>query len=250
MPYRRLVVRRGGAAIFAFALLIAASCGGSGTSSSTSGGATATSAAGSSGGTASGSPAAAGPAFGQILTSAKATEYKVTYKLTMTGGGASSSGEQSWFFKPPRARFDFVSTASGQSGIVSIFALPDGAFMCFGSGAAAQCIGMSGLETALQQNPAASFQEALTSHPDQFNGVFVETRQIAGQQANCYDVKPTTVAAGLTDGRFCYSGSGIPLLQRFGAQGGTWTMEATSVSTTVPDSDFNLPATPTIIGRP
>lgn len=248
MPYRRSVVRRGGALVLVFAFMIAASCSGA-TTTTTSGGATATSAAGSPG-AATGSPGASGPAFGQILTAAKTSEYKVTYKLTTTGGGASSTGEQSWYFKPPRARFDFVSTASGQSGTVSIFALPDGAFMCFGSGTAAQCIGMSGLATALQQNPAASFQEALTSRPDQFNGVFVESRQIAGQQANCYDVKPTTAAPGLTEGRFCYSGGGIPLLQRFGAQGGTWTMEATSISTTVPDDDFKLPATPTIIGRP
>ena len=250
MPYRRVVVRRIDALVLAFAVVVGASCGGSTTSTSTTGGAAATSAAGSPGAAASGTPGAAGPSFGQVLTAAKASEYKVTYKLTTTGGGASSTGEQSWFFKPPRARFDFVSTASGQTGTVSIFALPEGAFMCFGSGASAQCIGMSGLETALQQNPAASFQEALTSRPDQFNGVFVETRQIAGQQASCYDVRPTTAAAGLTEGRFCYSAGGIALLQRFGAQGGTWTMEATSVSTTVPDSDFKLPATPTIIGRP
>jgi hypothetical protein len=248
MPYRRRVVREGSALLLAFTMMVV-SCGGSTTTTSTTAGATATSAPGSPG-AATGTPGATGPSFGQVLTAARATEYKVTYRLTATGGGASSSGEQSWFFKPPRARFDFVTTASGQSGTVSIFALPDGAFMCFGSGAAAQCIGMSGLETALQQNPAASFQEALMSRPDQFNGVFAETRQIAGQQANCYDVKPTTAAAGLTDGRFCYSASGIPLLQQFGAQGGTWSMEATSVSTTVADSDFKLPATPTIIGRP
>ncbi|HKY49841.1 MAG TPA: hypothetical protein VJP45_01155, partial [Candidatus Limnocylindria bacterium] len=84
-----------------------------------------------------------------------------------------------------------------------------------------------------------------------WNGVLVETRQIAGQQANCYDVKPVSAGTpGLGEGRFCYSPSGIPLLQRFAAQGGTWSLEATSVSTTVADSDFKLPATPTIIGRP
>jgi len=236
------------------AFVIAASCGGTATSStsgSTSGGATATSAAGSSGGTASGAPVAGGPSFGQILSSAKASEYKVTYKLTASGGAESFSGEQSWFFKPPKARFDFKSSASGQTSTVSLFSLPDGTFMCFGTGATAQCIGMTGLDTALQQNPAALYQESLVQHPDQWNGVLVETRQIAGQQAHCYDVKPVaTATAGLTDGRFCYSTQGILLLQRFAAQGGTWSMEATTLSTTVPDSDFTLPSKPTILGKP
>lgn len=248
MPYRRSVVKRGSAAILVLAFLIAASCGG--TTTSTSGGATPTTAAGSTGGTASGSPAAGAPSFGQILSSSKATEYKVTYTLTATGA-AGSTGQQSWFFKPPKARFDFSSSASGQTSTVSLFSIPDGTFMCFGTGPAAQCVGMTGLDTALQQNPAALFQESLIQHPDQWNGVLVETRQIAGQQAHCYDVKPVgTPAAGLTDGRFCYSPQGIPLLQRFSVAGGTWSMEATTLSTTVPDSDFKLPSTPTILGRP
>jgi hypothetical protein len=65
-------------------------------------------------------------------------------------------------------------------------------------------------------------------------------------------VKPVTAttAVGLTDGRYCYSAQGIPLLQRFGVQGGTWSMEATKLATTVPDSDFELPSKPTILGKP
>ena len=123
--------------------------------------------------------------------------------------------------------------------------------MCFGgAGQTASCIGMTGLDTALQQNPAALYQEALLQHPDQYSGVLVETRQIAGQQASCYDVKSTVASAGLTDGRFCYSSQGIPLLQRFAVQGATWSMEATNLSSTVPDSDFALPSKPTILGKP
>ncbi|MEX2047079.1 MAG: hypothetical protein WEE03_07935 [Chloroflexota bacterium] len=230
-------MKRGGAAVLGFAFLIAASCGG-------------TTATG--GAAASGAPNAGGPSFIEILSSSRASEYKVTYRLTATGGAAGFSGEQSWFFKPPKARFDFSSSASGQTATVSLFALPDGTFMCFGgTGQTAQCIGMTGLDTALQQNPAALFQESMLQHPERFSGVLVETRQVAGQQAHCYDVKPVTATiAGLTDGRFCYSPQGIPLLQRFTAQGGTWSMEATTLSTAVPDADFTLPSKPTILGRP
>ena len=251
MPYRRRVVKRGSSAFLVFAFVIAASCGGSATPTGTTAAtATATNAAVASS-VGSGGPTSGSPSFGQILGAAKASEYKVTYKLTATGGAEGFSGEQSWYFKPPKARFDFTSSTSGQAATISLYALPDGTYMCFGgTGQTAQCIGMSGLDTALQQNPAAAYQEAFIQHPDQFSGVLVETRQIAGQQAHCYDVKASATTAGLTDGRFCYSTQGIPLLQRFAVQGGTWSMEATNLSTTVPDSDFTLPANATILGKP
>jgi hypothetical protein len=254
MPYGGCVVKRGGSAVFAFAFVIAASCGGGTTPTGTAAsGAAATNAAVASGGAASGAPTSGSPSFSQILGSAKASEYKVTYTLTATGGAAGFTGEQSWYSKPPKSRFDFTSGASGQTATVSLFTLPDGVFMCFGgAGQTAQCIGMTGVDTALQQNPAALFQESMTEHPEQWNGVLVETRQIAGQQAHCYDVKPVgpIQGGGLTDGRYCYSAQGIPLLQRFAVQGGTWSMEATKLSTTVPDSDFALPSKPTILGKP
>jgi hypothetical protein len=250
MAYRRRVVKRGSSAVLVFALVIAASCGGTANPSTSAAGATATSAAVASSAS-SGAPSGSSPSFSQIIGAAKASEYKVTYKLTATGGAEGFSGEQSWYFKPPKARFDFTSSVSGQAATISLFALPDGTYMCFGgTGQTAQCIGMSGLDTALQQNPAAAYQESFIQHPDQFSGVLVETRQIAGQQAHCYDVKASATNAGLTDGRFCYSTQGIPLLQRFAVQGGTWSMEATNLSTTVPESDFTLPAKATIIGKP
>jgi hypothetical protein len=247
MPYGDFVVKRGSSAVLVLAFLIGASCGGSAAPAATgTTGATSTNAAVGTGTTASGAPSTAGASFGQILGSARTGEYKVTYKLSAAG-----AGEQAWYFKPPKARFDFSSNVSGQTSIVSIYALPDGTFMCFGgTGVTAQCIGMSGLDTALQQNPAALYQQSMFEHPEQFNAVLVETRQIAGQQAQCFDVKSTVVTATLGDGRFCYGSQGILLLQRFGAGGGPLDMEATSFSTTVPDSDFTLPSKPTILGKP
>jgi hypothetical protein len=235
-------------AALVFALVISASCGGTTPSGTTASSAAARTAAS---GTAAAATSSGSPSFAQILTSAKASEYKVTYKLTATGGTEGFTGEQSWYFKPPRARFDFSSSVSGQTASVSLYSLPDGTYMCFGgTSQAAQCIGMSSLDTALEENPAALYQESFVEHPDQFTGVLVETRQIAGQQAHCYDVKATAVTAVLSDGRFCYSAQGIPLLQRFAVQGGTWSLEATNLSLTVPDSDFTLPAQGTTIGKP
>jgi hypothetical protein len=247
------VVKGGSRPAFAFAFVLAVSCAGATTTSGGAGGnaspggatiAPATASGGSGGGSGA-------PSFKAILASSKLSEYKVTYRLTAIGQSEASSGEQSWYFKGGNARFDFSSAFAGQRTTVSLYALMDGVFMCFGGGAETQCIGMTSLDIALQQNPAALYQESLIQHPDQFSGVLVETRQIAGQRAHCYDVKSLAGAsAALTDGRFCYSTQGIPLLSRFTGQTGTWAMEATSLSTTVPDSAFKLPATPTMPGRP
>lgn len=191
------------------------------------------------------------PAFREILTASKVSEHAVVYKITERYGRDSFRGEQSWFAKPPKARFDFSSDATGQRTTVSVYALVDGTFLCYQDVSQALCFGTSGLGAALQQNPAASVQHTLAEHPEQFDGVLVETPQIAGQQAYCYDVRALAPqVSGLTAGRFCYSTRGIPLLSLFKTQGGEVSMEATRVSSSVSDSDFTLPAVPTTVGRP
>jgi hypothetical protein len=242
------VVKTAASAVLVLVFVIAAAaCGTTSPTGTTETLATATKVPGASVSAATGAITAGGASFGQILGSAKVSEYKVTYKMAAIGGG-----EQSWYSKPPKTRYDFSTSVAGQTSIVSIYSLPpDGTFMCFGAtGVTAQCIGMTGLDTALQQNPAALFQASMIQHPEQFTAVLVETRQIAGQQAQCFDVKAAVAIAVLTDGRFCYSSQGILLLQRFAAQGGALDMEATSLATTVPDSDFELPSKPTILGKP
>ncbi len=231
------------------AVFLVAACGGGSVSGPTaSGGAGGTSAptsAAATGAATARATAASGPALAALLSVGKLTEYKVTYKLTATGSGSAFSGEQSWYFKPPKARFDFTSSMGGSDTTMSIFTLPDGSYMCFGTGGTAQCLGTPATGSPLDQNLAVSFQESLVDHPDQWGGTFVESKTIAGQKGQCYDVKSVAGGAGLSQGRFCWSDKGIPLLQSFTSGGGDWTMEATSVSTTVPDSDFELPAKPT-----
>jgi hypothetical protein len=239
------------AALLAAALLVA-SCGG--TASPPTGGAPTSSAAASSvpAGTTSAnattSSTASGPALAALLSQAKLAEYKVTYRLTATGSGSSFSGEQSWYFKPPNARFDFKTDFGGQSTTMSIFSLADGVFMCFGTSGTPQCLSTPPTGSPLDNNLAASFQSSLVTHPESYGGSYVESKEIAGQKALCYDVKAVSAAAaGVSEGRFCWSEKGIPLVSSFTASGGTWSMEATSVSSSVPDADFVLPAPPTVI---
>ncbi len=234
---------------FAFAV----SCGGGGTATPTASAALlATNPASVPG---AGTPATAAPAtaagasqpkLADLLSAAKLSQYKITYKITATGAGAEAfSGDQTWYFKPPRSRFDFSSDFGGQKTTMSIFSLPEGSFMCFAIAGQTQCLSTPATGSPLDQNQAAMTQRSMIDNPAQFGATFTQTKTIAGQQGLCYDVAATTAAAGgFSKGTFCYSKEGLQLLSQFTVQGSSWSMEATNVSTTVPDSDFTLPAKP------
>ena len=231
---------------------IAACGGGASTTSTASAGASAAATTAPSAAASSAPSAASGPKLADLLLAGKNAQYKISYKLTATGPAASFSGTQSWYFKPPKSRFDFSFAAPGAPAqSVSIFSGPDGQFMCFTQSGPAMCLSLPATGSPMDANLAASFQGSLVDHPDQYGGAFTGTKTIAGVQGSCYDVKAAAAAAtALSSGSFCYSKEGIPLLSQFSAQGSSWSMEATNVSTTVPDSDFVLPAKPTVYGNP
>jgi hypothetical protein len=224
----------------------ASNSGAGSSAAATPGGATSGSGAPSGSGSGSGAPAASGPSLGDLLTAGKNTPYKVTYKYTFSGSGQSLTGEQSWYFKPPKSRYDFSTNVGGQSSVISFFTLPDGTYYCFAAGTTKQCLSLkSTAGSPLDQNPAATLQQAMIANPSAYGGTFTGSRTIAGQQGNCYDVSGTGAAAGaFTSGKWCFTKEGIILLSSFTAQGSSVALEATNVSTTVPDSDFELPAKP------
>ena len=237
----------------ALLLTLIVSCGGAAPTSTTGAGASAgaTSAAtqavaatgtssGATGATAAGGPQ---PGLGSLLSSSKTQEYKVTYKITATGTGAEAlSGNQTWYFKPPRSRFDFTTNMGGTLTTMSIFTLPEGSFMCFAMAGQSQCLGTPATGSPLDQNPAAVAQRQMVDNPSAFGATFTGAKTIAGQSGLCYDVKAT--AGAFSAGTFCYTKEGIQLLSAFTAQGLTLSTEATNLSLTVPDSDFTLPVKP------
>jgi hypothetical protein len=193
--------------------------------------------------TAAGTAAAGAQSLSALLAAGKVKEYKVTYKLTATGGGAETfSGDQTWYFKPPRSRFDFTTNMGGQSTTMSMFTLPEGSFMCFAAAGQSQCLSAPATGSPLDQNQAILIQRAMVENPGQYGATFSGSKTIAGQQGQCYDVAAT--AGAFNKGAFCYTKEGIQLSSSFAVQGSTWSMEATNLSTTVPDSDFTLPAKP------
>ena len=231
------------------AALILASCGGGATAPAASEpaaaatqGAAATAAPA---GAATAAPAAAAePAFADIIRSGKAATYKVAYKITVTGagqGGDAATG-MALYFKPPKTRIDLSGTQEGKTSAIAIYYLDTGTFFCTADGDQKSCLQTS---TDPGEGQAAGFeiQESFREDPAGLNATFRENRTIAGQQALCYVVRGT-VALGFSDGTFCYTSSGVPLLSTWSAEGVSWTMEATSYSATVPDNDFTLPAAP------
>jgi len=227
-------------ALCAIALVVAAGCGGA--ASPASGGATTAAPATTTTAAATTAPAAAasGPSILDALKAGKLTSYKVTYKWTTTAGGQTQTSEQTWYYKPPKARYDF---SAGPGASFSIYALPDATVMCTSSGGSAFCQTTPGGQGAFAQNPAADFAVQLQDKPDQFNASFTGSQTIAGQQAQCYSVKGLgAAAAGFGDATTCYSSSGVPLKTVITAQGQSITMEATAFSANVSDADFVPPS--------
>ena len=232
----------------ALALTLVVSCGGAAPTSTSGTGASNAVGTNPAAATGAGTPATAQPAanagqpkLNEILASAKLSEYKVTYRITATGVPAS---EQTWYFKPPRSRFDFgMDMGGGQKTTISFFTLPDGTFYCFSGGGQSQCLTVPGVGSPLDANFAAVAQQSLIGHPDQYGATFKEAKTIAGQAGLCYDVTGSATGA-FSAGTFCYTKEGLSLLSSFTLQGSTWTTEATNLSRTVPDSDFTLPAKP------
>lgn len=235
-------------AAVALLLTLVVSCGGATPTSNTGAG---TSAAATSAATqaaaataaVTASATASAQSLSALLAAGKVKEYKITYKIAATGGGAEAlSGDQTWYFKPPRSRFDFSTNMGGQSTTMSIFTLPEGSFMCFAAAGQSQCLGTPATGSPLDANQAILTQRAMVENPGQYGATFTGAKTIAGQQGQCYDVAAT--AGAFSKGAFCYTKEGIQLSSAFAVQGSTWSMEATNLSTTVPDSDFTLPSKP------
>ena len=184
------------------------------------------------------------PSFMDIMNSGKQASYKVTYKITGTSGGQNLSGEQTWYLKPPKTRMDFPASEGGAGGRMSLYTMPDSTVMCSMDGGATTCLKMPKAQ-AMQQNQGAMAQEQVQEKPGDFDMKYQGTRDIAGQQGQCFAVKPKgSSQGGFTEGIMCYSKQGALLLMESKGAGFDMKMEATSFNTSVSDADFQLPSAP------
>jgi len=179
------------------------------------------------------------PPFFQLQLIAKAAQYQVTLKPTSSVQGGGVIGEQLWSFKQGKARFDFVAGGSPTTN-VSLFELPSGSYACVGPANDQRCASIDESDASPWRNPAAFYQSVVAAHPGQFTGVATGIRHLIDEHGHCYDVHH--VPGSLPDSHLCYTLQGIPMALRVAAETGSWSLEATSVTRSVPDSLFTLPA--------
>ncbi len=180
-------------------------------------------------------PLVSPPPLSVLLAGGKNLTYRVTYRITVTGGPTGVTGTQTWYVKNGVSRFDFTIA----QGSASVYAISEGTYLCTSAAGQTMCLSMPAA-AALQGNPNAAFDLQLRERPDQFSSTYQGTRQIAGQTAQCYSV--AVPSAGTS--RLCYTSTGIPLLIESTALNITTTLEATEFGTTVSDADLRLPAAP------
>lgn len=179
-------------------------------------------------------PIPSGPNLGALFTAAKTASYKVTYRLSGTGGAQPLTGEQTMYIKPPNTRVDMTTMVGGQTGHMSLYSLPDGVFMCLRQGQVFCTKSPVPLPSA-----ADLVRQNLPADPTSVTPQ--GSRQIAGQSTACF-----RSGAGGQAATMCMTEGGVPLYMESAGS----VLEATSFSTSVSDADFTLPAQPSGAGAP
>lgn len=140
------------------------------------------------------------------------------------------------YSKPPKRRTD----SSGLMGMgpTSTFDLEDGTYSCSGQGATGSCVK---LPAGGGERQPAQAPDDLVKNADAYETTPAGQRQVAGQNAQCFNLKAKTPSAAMTEGLSCITSTGIQVYMQAKMAQGELTMEATSVSTTVADADLQLP---------
>ncbi len=231
--------------------LLLAACGG-GSSKSTP-----TSAASSSGTPSAGSPRATQSGQGQVTGSGAASlkklatdlsgkTYQVSYDLSMTTGGQTTSGSIAIAQKPPKTATTY-QTSDG-----SFLLIDDGTntYSCAKDPTGAgQCIKSASSGAGAAANPAAGFSiaDALSSLTDSINVTDAGSRTIAGIDSQCFNVQEMS-GTGIA----CFSKSNglATLIQSKAPNGDIMQFQATKASGSVDDSMFAPPAGYTVVTLP
>ena len=199
-----------------------------------------------SGGTAS--VATVSPELKDVTDKFSANSFKADYKLTSSGDTSPLDGTMTLYKNgSDKFRFDVKSTQDGQpvsivlieTNDVSAFCLdnagdlaalldiPNGSGVCFKNDPTNGAGGIKDL--------ASTFKELSSTNTEVLDK---STRTIIGQPTQCYHYRDTQ--SGDTSDT-CFSTDGVPLYDKTDSGSDSTTVEATAVTATVNDTDFNLP---------
>lgn len=186
--------------------------------------------------TATQAPAGGGGAnaFADLMRAAQGASYKVTYKVTFSGGAPGAPGEQTVYVKGDKRRVDMGG--GGPLTGASMFMLPDGMYNCVSLGQTGTCTKLPAGQATEQSNPFPDF----VTRPTDYEATPAGSRTIAGQQAQCFTVKAKQPGS-VQESTSCVTSSGVQVYMQTKTGAGEFTMEATSVTTSVSDADFQLP---------
>jgi hypothetical protein len=169
------------------------------------------------------------------------SEVKVEYNFTSFDAAEDFEGTMTLYSKPPdKWRMDI----GAPDGDIAMINDGDATFMCASEGGEGQCF-----ESPINDAIGIPFFSIFTD-PDEFDnlvdispGVDVNesSREIAGQDATCFEVSGT-IDNEEGEAEYCFRDDGVLLLVRASGStndgGGEFSMEATSVSDSVSDEDF------------
>jgi len=172
------------------------------------------------------------------ILSGELPAYKVTYTMTTSGQGQSSSVTWTQVHSPPRYRFDMTTSEGGVSQTIITIVTEEGFYLCMDAGEKTCLEFPSAEEAAMFQAPQAP--QPIPEDLAGWNVAPHETRSILGVTARCYTFR-APVGSGDAASTGCYSPDGVPLLISSTADGVAFTMTATAFSTNVGDADFELP---------
>lgn len=175
-----------------------------------------------------------GGGFADILRGAQGVSYKASYKMTISGSGQAMTMEMTTYVKPGKRRTDSAGIMG--MGAASTYNLDTGDFTCSGQGATGRCTKLTAAERT--QNPVP---EDLTKVAADYETSPAGQRQVAGQNAQCFLMKAKVPTASFSEATTCMTASGIQVYMQAKMAQGEMIQEATSVSTTVSDADFQLP---------
>jgi len=204
--------------------------GGAGTGTGGAGGAS----GGSSGGAGTGTGGSALDQFTNLIGMKSQLQYKATYNIRTTGEQAFSS-TMTQYVKGSKFRID--SSTQGQAS--SIFYIDSKVYMCSKPTGAWMCFEFPNTSNQSLEDQTS---EMVKDNPENYAITPLLPRTIAGTLATCFQAVITGENAGTVE--FCFSPEGVPLYTHTVASGTEYTMEATSYTTSISDSDFSLPATP------
>lgn len=182
--------------------------------------------------------------FTRFLGLKSGAQWKAAYSSTTKLDGASTLSEMTQYVKGASMMRTDLSAAGQQ---IRSYLIAGIAYVCSSQdGSSWTCMRVE----SANDDANAQAKDDVENNPAQYAIVADGTMQIAGATAICFKTK----VEGTMDMRECFSSEGVPLYYKTtGVSDGKqveYEMAATSYSTSVPDSDFVLPAEPTEFAVP